>query len=255
MATGSSGAGTAGSAPGGGRAMKFGNSRSKMKMIDVSEVQGLTKERQEREQTDTREEKTNARKRKIMEAAAAKGLVSGNKGIKKSKPNEHEQSSAVAPVKEQAAGQPNAQPHPAPASATAASPPNPVLGSLEATAAAALLAYQQYQQPIPAPAPHAIPQNMPTVPTERLALAPGDKDELKRLLEKSNRLSEENRFRVRQFWFDRFNPTPDVPVYRIKLHEERNLDPETGMAVKETDYLELDYTTFGYKKLRKTKKK
>jgi hypothetical protein len=252
-ATGSSGGGATGIAPGGGRAMKFGNNRSKMKMIDVSEAQGLTKERQEREQTETREQKMNVRKRKIMEAAAAKGLVSGNKGIKKSKPNEQEQSSAVAPVGEQAAGLPNAQPHPAAAATTAPLDAGP--GSLEATAAAALLAYQQHQQPIAAPVTQMIPQNVPTIPYERMALAPGDKDELKLLLEKSNKLSEENRFRVGQFWFDRFNPTPDVPVYRMKLHEERILDPETGMAVKETDYLELDYNTFGYKKLRKTKKK
>jgi len=169
--------------------MKHGNNRSKMKMIDVSEVQGLTKEQQERDQMETREQKMSARKRKIMEAAAAKGLVS-EKGIKRSKLNEQAQSSAEA-VNEQAVGLSNAEPHPMPAAAA----PDAGPGSLEATAAAALLAYQQHhngwQPGIAAPVPEN-PQNMPTSPTDRMALAPGDKDELKLLLEKSNKLSEEN---------------------------------------------------------------
>ena len=235
--------------------MKFGNNRFKTKMIDVSEVQGLTKERQEREETETREQKMCARKRKIMEAAAAKGLVS-DKGIKRNKPNEQEQSLAT-PVNEKALDLSSAEPHPTPAATPAAAPDaGPV--SLEATAAAALLAYQQHQnggQPgVTMPEPEN-PRNMPTLPSDRMALAPGDKDELKLLLEKSNKLTEENRFRIKQFWIDRFNPTPDIPVYRMKLHEEKILDPDTGTTVKETDYLELDYNTFSYKKLRKTKKK
>ena len=101
-------------------------------------------------------------------------------------------------VNEQAVGLSNAEPHPMPA----ASAPDAGPGSLEATAAAALLAYQQHhngwQPGIAAPVPEN-PQNMPTSPTDRMALAPGDKDELKLLLEKSNKLSEENRFRIKQF--------------------------------------------------------
>ena len=48
-AMGSSGVITPGTlgAPGGARATKFGHNCSKTKMIDMSEVQGLTKERQE----------------------------------------------------------------------------------------------------------------------------------------------------------------------------------------------------------------
>ena len=61
--------------------------------------------------------------------------------------------------------------------------------------------------------------------------------------------------RVQQFFTARTNPTPRVAVYKMKLHEERFLDSETGQNVKETLYLELDYNTFGYKKLRKIKKK
>ena len=105
-----------------------------------------------------------ARKRKIMETAAAKGLVS-EKGIKRSKPNEQAQSSAEA-VNEQAAGLSNAEPHPMPAAAA----PDAGPGSLEeATAAAALLAYQQHhngwQPGIAAPVPENT-QNMPTSPTD-----------------------------------------------------------------------------------------
>mmetsp|Transcript_11279 Transcript_11279/g.16577 ORF Transcript_11279/g.16577 Transcript_11279/m.16577 type:complete len:484 (-) Transcript_11279:36-1487(-) len=74
-------------------------------------------------------------------------------------------------------------------------------------------------------------------------------------LEKSNKLTEEDRERVKQFFVDRVNPTPLEPVVRVKLNEEKTVKPETGLTIKETLYLELDYTTFGFKKLRKTKKK
>merc|ERR1712238_417734 len=75
------------------------------------------------------------------------------------------------------------------------------------------------------------------------------------LLERSNKLTPEDMMRVQQFFTTRTNPTPRVAVYKMKLHEERFLDSETGQNVKETLYLELDYNTFGYKKLRKIKKK
>eukprot|EP00548_Thalassiothrix_antarctica_P013188 CAMPEP_0194172538 /NCGR_PEP_ID=MMETSP0154-20130528/7006_1 /TAXON_ID=1049557 /ORGANISM="Thalassiothrix antarctica, Strain L6-D1" /LENGTH=668 /DNA_ID=CAMNT_0038885263 /DNA_START=95 /DNA_END=2101 /DNA_ORIENTATION=+ len=77
----------------------------------------------------------------------------------------------------------------------------------------------------------------------------------KQHLVKANRLSEEDRERVRQFFVDRVNPTPAVPVVRLKLHEEKTMEESTGLTIKETLYLELDYTTYGFKKLRKTKKK
>jgi hypothetical protein len=75
------------------------------------------------------------------------------------------------------------------------------------------------------------------------------------LLERSNKLAPEDRERIRQFFVDRANPTPNAPVFRIKLHEERTTEPGSGVQVKETLYLELDYNTFGFKKLKKTKKK
>ena len=44
-------------------------------------------------------------------------------------------------------------------------------------------------------------------------------------------------------------------MYKMKINEERSTDAETGQSIKETLYLELDYSTFGYKKTRKIKKK
>jgi hypothetical protein len=43
-------------------------------------------------------------------------------------------------------------------------------------------------------------------------------------------------------------------VYKMKLHEERTTDPKTGNAVKETYYLELDYSNFTSKQSKKVKR-
>ena len=75
------------------------------------------------------------------------------------------------------------------------------------------------------------------------------------LLTNSNKLGSEDRERVVQFFSMRHNPTPDVPVYKMKLNEERSIDPETNMTIKETLFLELDYRTFQYKMSKKIKKK
>ena len=74
------------------------------------------------------------------------------------------------------------------------------------------------------------------------------------LLDKSNKLSLEDRNRVEQFFTTQFNPTPDHTIYKMKLNEEKATQPD-GSTVKETLYLELDYSTYGFKKLRKIKKK
>ena len=78
-------------------------------------------------------------------------------------------------------------------------------------------------------------------------------DHLQGILEKSNKLSPSDRDRVLHFFQNRYNPTPDQPTYKMKLHEEKKEDD--GIIMKETLYLELDYTTFGFKKTRKVKKK
>jgi len=74
------------------------------------------------------------------------------------------------------------------------------------------------------------------------------------LLEKSNKLSGIDRQRVKDFFTSQSNPTPGESIYKMKLHEEKIAQPD-GSVIKETHYLELDYATMGFKKLRKTKKK
>jgi len=161
---------------------------SKMKMIDVSEVQGLNRAQKEREQLSTKE----ARKRKLMEDAKASGL---RKEKKVSYPSEDAANSGSGT---------NAQ------------------SSSES------------------------------------------RHGWESLLEKSNKLSEDDRQNIRLFFEQRtINPanplirpagTDESGVWRCKLNEEKQ-SSETGELVKETLYLDLDYNTLGYKKTRKIKKK
>jgi hypothetical protein len=179
------------------QANKFGTNRSKMKMMDLAEVQGLQEEAN-KQRTETSKE---TRKRKLLEQMAAKGLV------KKAK-------TASSPA--------------------AAKAPN--TGDKHTKRATPSNAQPQQQK-------------------DKSGQGPAPSTDWTQHLEKSNRLSQEDRERVKLFFVDRVNPTPEVPVVRLKLHEEKTVEPETGLTVKETLYLELDYNTFGFKKLRKIKKK
>ncbi len=162
---------------------------SKMKMIDVSEVQGLSSAQREREQLSTKE----ARKRKLMEDAKASGLRKEKKG------------------------------HDLNVGAT-----NSVAGTNNAQSSSE--GRQSWES----------------------------------LLEKSNKLSNDDRQNIRLFFENRTmhppNPlsrpaaTDEFGVWRCKLNEEKQTS-ETGEMVKETLYLDLDYNTLGYKKTRKIKKK
>jgi hypothetical protein len=105
------------------------------------------------------------------------------------------------------------------------------------------------------PAAAAPDTNITPVATMPAASATGAAAVPDGLLSKSNKLSSADRSRVERFFSDRFNPTPDQTTYKMKLNEERSSDAETGQSIKETLYLELDYSTFGYKKTRKIKKK
>ena len=156
-----------------------------------------------------------------MEAAAAKGLV------KKTK------------VNVSTAAEPKPVPNTLPV-------PTPEEG-LEATAAAALLTYQNQSILVAKSAPAE------TVPESSANDA--SNSNWAQLLERSNKLTANDRERIRQFFVDRYNPTPSTSLYRIKLHEERTTEQESGAQVKETLYLDLDYNTFGFKKLKKTKRK
>lgn len=201
---------------------KFGANRSKMMMVDLAEVKDLQEEAKQREETPKE-----ARKRKLMDLATSKGLV------KKAK--------TAAPGATTVAGTPKAKKVVAQKNITIPQALEvPQTNRSVDIAAAAVTAYRGQQKELATAAPPA-------------GQAPNG--EWTQHLEKSNRLSAEDRERVRQFFVDRANPTPDVPVYRLKLHEEKYAEPGTELTVKETLYLELDYNTFGFKKLRKIKKK
>lgn len=186
-------------------------------MIDVAEVKGLNQEHKQREEKiqkeETKEQKLLARKRKIMEAAAEKGLVAAPK-IRKL---EEER------AKFKTSG--------------------PTMGNGD-------VAQQQQQQQQPQEAGSNDAGN-------GAAAAGGDssnQDWQVILKERSNKLSEEDRLRVEQFFTNRYNPTPNEPIHKMKLHEERTTDPATGQAMKETYYLELDYNSFTSKQSKKIKR-
>ena len=212
--------------------------KTKMKMIDVNEVQGLKKEGEERQKI-YEEETRESRKRKIMERAAANGLVakkrwgqpsSGtspqeNSDIKKEDDdNDHEKNVKRAKVGDE--------------SSSSSTPNIPTTMSLNQQVSvddSNQQHPQQYQQ--------------------QELMNQQNQMNWQQLLENSNKLSPEDRARVQQFFTTRINPTPDVRIYKTKLHEEKFIDPDTQQTVKETYYIELDYDTFGYKKVRKIKKK
>jgi hypothetical protein len=77
------------------------------------------------------------------------------------------------------------------------------------------------------------------------------------LLQRSNKLTPDDRLRVEQFFTTdpRYNPTPNISVYKMKLHESRTADQRANQTIKETLYLELDYGTGAYKMSRKKKEK
>lgn len=209
--TGTVGTGVTGVAGTGGtgassRAQKFANSKSKMKMIDVTEVQGLNKEHQQREdqiaQEETREQRALARKRKILEDAAEKGLVAAPK-IRKL---EEEQRKSA----------------------------KPIFGNTTTTKTGE--------------------ESTSSKATENGSGS--DDDEWKMILkERSNKLSDDDKERAQQFYTNnKYNPTPDQKIYKMKLHEERMTDPNTGQAMKETYYLELNYETGKTKQSKKIKR-
>jgi hypothetical protein len=209
--------GTIGSA--GASAPKYGANKSKMMMVDLAEVQGLQNEAKQREETPKE-----ARKRKLMDLANSKGLV------KKAK---------ASPVD----GAPVSGDGQAVENTATKKPPDKqeqqTRNSVDMASAAVAPIQGQHEEPA----------------SEAPPSAQGPNGDWMQHLEKSNRLSVEDRERVRQFFADRTNPTPDVAVHRLKLHEEKSIEAGTGLTIKETLYLELDYNTFGFKKLRKIKKK
>jgi hypothetical protein len=73
------------------------------------------------------------------------------------------------------------------------------------------------------------------------------------LRHRSDKMSDGEKIRVQQF-MEGFNPTPDQPIYKMKIHEKRGTDPETGEDFKETFYLELNYHDFSKNETKKIKR-
>jgi hypothetical protein len=181
--------------------------KSKMKMIDVAEVQGL-------EQS------------KAKPQATPDGAGRGRKSILAGKKRPHPDTETPRTV-EPATKAPVVQ---------APAPNEPAAGAGD-LASAALLAYQQQA---------ALPR--------RDSVKAKQQDWRELLQQRSNRLSEDDRRRIQQFFVDHANPTPELTTYKMKVHEERTTDAKTGQAVKETYYLELDYTNYTSTQTKKVKR-
>jgi ribosomal protein L20A (L18A) len=253
--------------------------RSKMKIIDVAEVQGLESKKQEQVAAVAQQPTKVSRGRKATPLVGQKRQVhdsaNGNEKVSRLKVY-HGESASTKTVRE-TNGESHAKPPPtftteARTAAHKVAAPVPGEGDgAGAIAAAALLAYQQSQQRQTSPEPHQhhSPTHTQTHATSYAGMdtASGhatnnvhpssvvaQKDWRSMLQQTSNRLSDEDRIRIQQFFVQHFNPTPGQTVYKMKLHEERTTDPKTGNAVKETYYLELDYSNFTSKQSKKVKR-
>ena len=223
---------------GGGGSGGGGAGETKMKMIDASEVEGLTRAAAEREKTSnlsTVEARKLERKRKLMESAAASGLR--NREKKKIASSDGGGTTAAA---------------------------TPSGGNNDQAVSAATAAISQNESDntgILGEQPQIHQQQQQQQQQQHSAAS------ITSLLEKSNKLSPEDRQTIFQFFQNRNNnqgsmsqPAPppgtdESGIWRVKLNEDKAFDESTGEVVKETLYLELDYKSLGYKKTRKIKRK
>lgn len=225
----------------------MGNARSKMKMIDVAEVQGLETRKQEAA---------------VAPPPAKRGrkaqLLSGNKRSKpelvaadygNDKVSRLKKASDAADNNVHVLGK-NSRAPPVTQAPTVASYPTQQAAA-GALASAALNAYQAQL----AVQPQAATATMAATVAGTLTASGTKQQDWRQLLkEKSNRLSEDDRLRVQQFFVSHFNPTPEQSKFKLKLHEERTTDTKTGEPVKETYYLELDYNSLTSKQSKKVKR-
>mmetsp|Transcript_23948 Transcript_23948/g.36469 ORF Transcript_23948/g.36469 Transcript_23948/m.36469 type:complete len:752 (-) Transcript_23948:108-2363(-) len=316
--------------------------KTKMRMIDVAEVEGLKKEEENRKKVSVEEAREN-RKRKILEKAAAKGLVSKKKwsgNQEKNSGNEKKEESASIPdvvpaqnqidvpvslpinsattglvnpdnstpnvpnnsnndfqpqsygipqqvnqnpvqfnesfkseLLQQQIHPPAGHVHPAvsgrdmtmdqPPSyriATAAQFPPRLNASrpVQHLPNQALPLHHNMQPSFQAPLQHPAHLQHPAQQPLQQYQTPIPQQELiqqnwQELLLKSNKLKTDDRYRVEHFFTNRYNPTPEISIYKMKLNEEKNFDATTNQTIKETLYIELDYTTGRFKTLRKLK--
>ncbi|CAJ1934049.1 unnamed protein product [Cylindrotheca closterium] len=211
---------------------RFASGKSKMKMLDVDTVSNLHQQTVERQKEQALSKMS--KKRRIMEAAKLQGL-------KRSKPNNEKTTTtattgaataATLAPKEPETKPPQSEELPLPQEITPIPEPS---GMPAVSAAAALVQEQQAQE--------QQDQQQPQPEWKIL------------LRERSNKLSDPDRSRVQQFFENnQFNPTPEQSVYKMKLHEQRSVDPATGKEIKETFYLELDYEKKSSKQSKKIKR-
>ena len=247
---------------GAGRAALKSNT-SKMKMIDVSEVDTLNKEQAKREEQGTMNHNTSmsSRKRKILDAAAQKGLKKG--GVTKREVTIQAADHPANDSRPPAASTDLTSPKPTADSATATGTTSATTASNMSDLASATLTSAAEPAMDPLQQLQLLHQSAGRVPPasyqqqqqQQQSQAIQQPAEWQLLLkDRSNKLSDQDRARVVQFFELHVNPTPEQPVYKMKLHEERTTDPRTGQAIKETYYLELDYSTFTSKQSKKVKR-
>ncbi|KAL3895818.1 MAG: hypothetical protein SGARI_007337, partial [Bacillariaceae sp.] len=109
-------------------------------------------------------------------------------------------------------------------------------------------------EPAPAPAPAVETPAVPEPEPEPAAPILPEEWENNVLQGRINKMDDTDKLRVKQFVQDKYNPTPDQHTYKMKIHEQRGTDPETGQDIKETFYLELNYDDFTHKQSKKVKR-
>lgn len=215
----------------GGRAKLRDQKASKMKMLDVSEVAGLAKGEVEAKAAGLAPKK--GLKRKIMMSSAQARVAKATK-------------TEVPAVENGQATKAEEERTPAPAPAAVA--PAPQVATMAAVDALAAAALSNYQKQVAA-APKLAPAPAPPAP------APNQLDWRELLATRSNKLSPVDRQRIAQFFDQKFNPTPEQgDTYRVKLHEERGADPQTGDPIKWTYYLNLNYNDWTSTQSKKRKR-
>lgn len=241
-------------------ASRMGSAKSKMMTIDVAEVQNLNQQQREHQQPPPSSVSGHKRKAASGSAAAADAAPAPTKPHKQSKRHSSDMEAAAASKAKATAASSSATPRLPVAATTSETVPSTASTAIQETGAAlvsaALSAYQgqqqlQQQQQQPPPSAAEAAAGLSTAGSTS-----GGKGGLdwRDMLKKSNRLSDDDRTRIQLFFANKVNPTPDELTYRMKLHEERVIDPQTGNPIKETYYLDLDYTNFTSRQSKKTKR-
>jgi hypothetical protein len=201
--------------------------RSKLKMMDVTEVQDQFQKQQQ-------------------QLAAMEGGMRGKKKRKADEVDEKEESTQKIQKTVAAAAATGANDAPSPTAATDAA---------AAAAAAALSAYQQAKTNASgaesdgdATSKQRQESSQKSLDLDPSHLHARQQDWRQMLKERSNRLTPEDRSRIEQFFSNTSQDGQQSGVIKMKLHEDRLPDR------KDTYYLELDYDNHTSKQSKKTKR-